>query len=199
MAVARAIRDIVPVAGMGGEIEIYSPAKYQDPLGAGPLVGDKLEVGQWLLDHLFILADITHSGSNGAILCAKVAQDFNFHLEIPWNAMFRALRTGASFGFMEASEKYPFLAGTADNDYIASVKFNLGDPSQYAGEVRAYYYAPRVKLEKVRTICNSKGTEIVRMEVTGRGHGLLRGYHGDTLHFGGEVASGNPVPGLAGL
>lgn len=193
MAVARAIRDIVPMAGLGGEIEVYTPAYNQEVMGPTVLVGRKLEIDLWRMEHTMILADGTHSGSNGALLYYKVAHGFIFQLNIPWNAMFRELRDDASFGFMEQ-----LLGGIVATDYACCVKFNLGDPSQWTGGNRAFYYAPRCKLEKVITVTDNSGKQIIRMEVHGRGHSLLRGYHGDELKFGGEDASSNLIPGLAG-
>ena len=197
MAVARPVRDIVPMAGMGGEIEITKAAYNQDPLGSHYYTGRKLEVGQWRVKHMPILADITHSGSNGAILRAKVAEDFKFRLEIPWHAMFVAIRSGDGgdhVGFIEQ-----FMGGLVEDaefDHVVSIKFNLGDKTSWLAGNRAFLYAPRAKLELVDTICDSTGTNIIRMEVEGSGHSLLRGYHGDKLKFGGEAESKANVPNL---
>jgi len=189
----RATRNIITIPGTGGYLKVYRFLGGEDPVDLGKAYeGSLLEIGEWRIRHFYKLAKVTHSGSNGAINRVIVAQDFEFVLELPWNAREQAdpgRRLNEWWGFIQQ-----ILIGSRETNYNVSVLFALGDALNYPNligrpgtEFRAALHAPRVLLEEAEYVNNAQGeadyNSIIRVNVKGQGNCLLRGLRGSEIQF----------------
>ena len=208
----RLARNIVYIPGIGGHLLVKRSPGAFEPLSADIAKtyegGLYLEVGNWLVRHEYVLAKITHSGSNGAIKRVIVAQDWDFACEIPWNAREVGQRPQEAIGFVQS-----ILIGNVTDNYNVSILFQLGDALAYpdtsavAGgglgvDRRASLHGPEVLLETAQTICSSTGEpntpgRIIQVNVRGRGNSLLQGYRGADIQFNDtfDVAEQPPPKG----
>jgi hypothetical protein len=195
----RAAREPLMIPGFGGHLQVYryigrddTGATSEDPADVGKLYeGSFIDVHRWRIRHEYRLADVTHSGSNGAIKRVMVAQDFEFFAELPWNS--RELNpsyNGEALGFIQE-----LLVGQALSDYNVSILFALGDSLQYGDpNRRAALHAPQVLIEEVETVNDSTGTAVVSINIRGRGNSLLRGVRGLQVQFNDLVAPAVAAP-----
>lgn len=178
----RTERRIKTISGMGGRMEIYH-GRVQESAGGDdfvPIIGGILDVGRWQIRHKQITADITHSGSNGALKRAVVARDFQFACGCPWNAR-DGTRTPQEvlLGFLEQ-----ILVGHFTADYNVGLRFYLGDPLNYTDpDLAAYLRAPLAIAEDFTTICDCTGKDVIRVDFAGSGNSLLEGWRGAEQKF----------------
>lgn len=182
----RTERKIVTLPGIGGYIQPYQPtASELNTPGVRPSTfanQPKLEVFKWSVRHEFRLADITHSGSNGAIQRTLVAQDFDCTFEIPWNSSLAESKS--KIGFVQN-----LLVGGADAEYNVSIFFAMGDPLSYlaagAGGTNRHagLFADKILISEITTICDSTGTDVIRIDCKAMGNSLLQGYRGEEQQF----------------
>lgn len=178
----RAERRIKAVAGMGGRMEIYHGRIQESAAGDEllPIIAGILDVGRWQVRHKQLTADITHSGSLGAIKRAVVARDFTFSCACPWNAK-EGTKTPQDVlvGFLEQ-----ILVGHFSMDYNVGLRFYLGDPLNYTDPNQAAYLrAPLAVAEDFSTICDATGKDVVRIDFSGSGNSLLEGWRGAEQKF----------------
>lgn len=173
----RAERRIKTIAGIGGRLQIYHAPTPESTIGT---VEGILDVGRWQVHHRQVTTEITHSGSNGAIKRAVVARDFTFTASCPWNALEgRITQQDVLLGFLEQ-----ILVGYFSADYNVGLRFYLGDPINYPDPTRApYLRAPEALVEDFKTICDSTGKEVVRIDFLGLGNSLLEGWRGADQMF----------------
>jgi len=173
---ARAIRNITCIPGVGGQIRITNVG---DNIKSGfnlPDGGQNFEVGKWEIRHEYINADVTHSGSNGAKKYKRTAVDFTFGAELPWD----------STGNLGAFPEMAFLpVGGVEDDSSFQITFRLGDSAFYAGGAHLYYFCKEALLSNCRIICDARGEDVIRIVIEGQGSGLLFGYQGADEIFGG--------------
>ena len=176
---ARAVRNITAIPGVGGQIRINNAGDNIKSLGGGigtPDQGTNFEVGKWEITHIYINADVTHSGRNGAKAYKRTAVDFTFRAELPWDAE-------SDFGSFAEMAFLP--VGGVEEDSSFRITFRLGDSSFYGGGAYKYYYCPEALLESCKVICDATGEDVIRVEIEGQGSGLLYGYSGGGQEFGG--------------
>jgi len=177
-----------PIAGMGGCLRIGRRTLDEsgDYLALTMLQG-LLDVAQWQVRQKRILADVTHSGSLGAVKRAVVGFDFEFTCACPWNARMGTKTAtmpgsldGVLLGFLQE-----VLTGDASVEYSVGMEFFLGDPLNYVSvngvyvpEDVAFYAAEEVIVEEFNTICDARGRDVVRLDFMGWGNSLLHGYRG---------------------
>lgn len=176
-----------PISGMGGCLRINHPVL--DPYGEYLTVTHTglLDVSRWTMRHKHILAEVTHSGSLGAVKRAVVAGDFQFTAACPWNARMGEKTAalpgsldGVLLGFLEE-----ILAGHESVGYAVGMEFYLGDPLLYVDvngvyqpEDVAFLAAEEVLVEDFNVVCDTTGRHVVRLDFMGWGNSLLRGLRG---------------------
>jgi hypothetical protein len=140
------------VAGFGGKIVVQQQGQFVNQSGTtttgttGPVT---LDVGLWEMMAIFRSTEVTHSGCAGSVTRRRVAYDYVFRCEIVYdrkNPPKTLLQNGAGIG----------------------LEFYLGDPTQYEAGQNQKYASPSALLENCQTVTNSTGTDVVRIEVTGR-------------------------------
>lgn len=201
----RLARDIVTIPGVGGHLMIKrslgrddTGALIEDPTDLGKAYENAvyLEISRYWVRHQYIRALITHSGSNGAIKRALVAQDWEFAAELPWNAREIATRDSEAVGFIEN-----ILLGNRAADWNVSILFNLGDPLHYPDSTlgsgldrRGGLHGSEVALELSEVVCDSTGADVIQINVTGKGNSLLRGIRGTEVMFNNLTDPADPPP-----
>ncbi len=177
-----------PISGMGGHMRITKKL-LGSPGDELTLVQREglLDISRWQVRHKRILTEVTHSGSLGALKRAVVASDFQFTASVPWNARMGektatmvGSQDGVLLGFLQE-----ILTGDPSVNYIVGMEFYLGDPllyvntqGVYVDEDVAFMGAEEAIVEDFTTICDARGSDIVRLEFTGWGNSLLRGFRG---------------------
>ncbi|KKK95848.1 hypothetical protein LCGC14_2668690 [marine sediment metagenome] len=200
----RAVRETLPVAGVGGFLTAAWPltrdAQLEDK-GQSPFVDESFEVSEWRLRHLYINVEIPMSGNFGAMTVRRVAEGFEFVALAP----FDRTPLGRQGSFQDfAPEGTPFmdarLQSLKEVNYDFMLTLNIGDASEYLpnrpesiGRLQnplgfgAYYFCDSVKLEEV-TLVNLTGDKpgIVRWFIRGVGSSPLRRYHDTEYHGAGS-------------
>jgi hypothetical protein len=117
-----------------------------------------LDVGRWLLQELFLAAECPHSGTWGAISRRRVAYDFRYSCEIPYD-------------YNNPADE--LLAGAA----TIALRLNLADVTQEpllaANDAeQRFYVAPSCILEAALPVLDARG-DVIRMTCHGSGNGLI--------------------------
>lgn len=177
-----------PISGMGGHLRITQRLLEPggDYLTLDPFTG-LLDVSRWQVRHKHIVAEVTHSGSLGAVKRTVVAGDFQFTASVPWNARMGVKtdtmvgsQDGVLLGFLEQ-----ILVGDPSINYSVGVEFYLGDPLHYVDTTGlylpadpAFLAADEAIIEDFVTVCDATGKDVVRLDFMGWGNSVLRGYRG---------------------
>ena len=172
----RTERRIKTIPGIGGRMEIFHKDVFESP-GSGDTrllkIAGILDIGRWAVNHKVVTTEITHSGSNGAIKRAVVAHDFTFQAACPWNSRTAVSQTVLP-GFLEQ-----ILTGRFSDDYNVGLKFYLGDPLHYTDPTKfAFLWAEQALADDFRTVCDSMGKDVVRIDFSGLGNSLLECWRG---------------------
>jgi hypothetical protein len=127
-----------------------------------------LDVGRWFLEELFITAECPHSGCWGAIARRRVAYDFRFNLEIPYD-------------YNNPPDE--MLAGAAS----VGIRFNLADVTQEPllaanNAEQRFYVAPSAFMERAVPVLDARG-DVIRMNVTGLGNGIIFLFPDDQANY----------------
>ena len=180
--VARAVRNIDTVPGIGGQLRISNASNNIVGGVSYPDGGTNFEISKWEIYHEYKNVDVTHSGSNGAKKYKRVSVDFRFKAEIPFDI-------GQPLGQFPELAFLPGWAMSSDTgevlrDSSIQITFRCGDSAFYNPGTYQYYHCPEVLLNKCDIICDSTGEDILRVIVEGQGSGLLAGWEGAAHVFG---------------
>ncbi len=124
----------------------------------GSIENGLLDVGRWQLQELFLVAECPHSGTWGAISRRRVAYDFRYSCEIPYD-------------YNNPADE--LLAGAA----TIALRLNLADVTQEpllaANDAdQRFYVAPSCILEMAIPVLDARG-DVIRMTCHGSGNGLI--------------------------
>jgi hypothetical protein len=207
--VARETRPTLPLAGVGGFMEVEWASEAG---GSGqvrkPTEGDKLEVEEWRIDHDLIEVTLPLSGGKGALTPMRVADKFDFTAIVAMNIL-PAKTTGPANTFL----KQPFLDGMLEGEphdnamFYVALRFQCGEPSFWhpgrAGSIVGpdqpnpgiFYFCQRALLTRTQTITPIKDKKVIRAIVTGKGAAPLERHVGTTQIALGSLGFDVPKKG----
>lgn len=195
----RATREIFPLQGIGGFLGVRWT---MGTSGEKPTDGEKVEVREWLIEHIYRNVEIPESGGKGSITNYRVADSFRFValLDLDLTSTLKG-PVGKNF----AGQPHPDgkFQGNADDEsaFGVAIRFQCGDPTWWSDpalqsvarvtstRTGIYYFCPRVLLTEVRVVTNSTGKPgvgLVNAIVRGVGSAPLERYVEEKLvGFGG--------------
>ncbi len=196
----RETRDILPLRGIGGFLEFEWVTASSPPR---PGSGERIEVRQWEIEHLYRNVEIPMSGGKGSISRRRVADDFRFTAIIPLD-----LRPVKKNPPAPGPNSQPFYDGRFQGDPLGNfhigIKFQCGDPTFWSdpnsntiarpeidpARPGVFYFCEAILLEQV-SLLTTPAKELV-YQLKGSGSAPLE-RHVDTLHCGeGAFAFGVP-------
>jgi hypothetical protein len=155
----RASRDFDFVPGQGSSIVI----KQYDVNGQIIDNGVILDIESGFIRSTLLNKETTHSGSNGAVLRTRTGADWRFAcvLSFPANPIGEVL----------------FVEHLTNSMRSVWVQFNVGDPDFWTRRnLYARSYRGKALLDEVEERFDATGTEVIGLNVSGSGNGLLYPY-----------------------
>ena len=169
---ARASREYVFVPGQGASVQVQN----YDAVGVlGSAV--TLDIHEGTVVETFRNVNVTNSGSNGADLFQRVGAGWTFALV----TSFPAHLVGG--GLAEV-----FVQQILGSSRSIAMKFNIGDPEFWSlvvpgGKDARSYQASKALLSEVTTRFDSRGTQVIGLNMAGVGNSLLGGYFDDVIQY----------------
>ncbi len=197
-------REITHVRGFGGFLNISRVS--QESVGSTQRDRVNLEVSQWTIRHRFRAVELPISGGFGAITRRRVATDFQFAADLPFNVLPLGLPrgtvpTGAALKTLAFLED--LFRGFNREQYMVGVLFAIGDPFQYdvlfpAADQRgrnSYYFCDSVHLDELVIVTSTEPADVVRLQANGSGSAPLRRYSGPLWEGAGGFEFGRVEQG----
>lgn len=189
----RDVRETLPVAGVGGHIEFEWGTAAAPPK---PGHGEKLEIQQWEIEHVYHNYEIAGSGGKGSIQRARVCDDFSFILALDLDLTPARQPAGGNVAPGPNSQPFPDgrLEGYPAGQFRIGVQFQCGDPAFWLNpnfQATApttiieqpdgdgpFWFCPEVVLDQVRAVNSARGDGVVTCIVRGHGSAPLERWIG---------------------